>query len=309
MAPVRGRWSTGRMTKNAQHTQGNQQDTAGNARAARGTSAVLTVVVTGATGRVGSRVARSARAAGHEVRAASRSGAVRFDWYDPSTWTDALRGADAAFLAYQPDVGAPGAAETVGAFARRAAELGVRHLVLLSARGEDQAHPTEAALAESGVARWTVVRAAWFAQNFSEGPLADAMREGGELVFPGGEVLEPFIDVRDIADVVLAVLAAGERYAGRTLEVSGGRLLSFRDAVAEISGAAGREFGYVPVAAREYGAALTEFGVPDAEVEFLIELFETNLDGRNAHLSDGVRDVLGRNPREFTDFARETWKG
>ncbi|MFD0412743.1 NmrA family NAD(P)-binding protein [Streptomyces sp. NPDC127108] len=290
------------MTTNEQNTQHTQS-----------TPAPLTVLVTGATGRVGSRVAEAARAAGHEVRSASRSGAVRFDWYDASTWADALRGADAAFLAYQPDVGAPGAAEAVGAFARQAVELGVRHLVLLSARGEDQARATEDALAVPG-ARWTVVRASWFAQNLSEGPLADAMRESGELAFPGGEVLEPFIDVRDIADVVLAVLAAGSRYDGRVLEVSGGRLLSFRDAVAEVSAAVGREFTYIPVPAREYGAALREFGVPDAEVEFLIDLFETNLDGRNAHISPGVQEILGRAPREFSTFVQEaasttTWKG
>ncbi|MFD9910747.1 NAD(P)H-binding protein [Streptomyces sp. NPDC059063] len=273
----------------------------------------MTLLVTGATGRVGSRVALAARDAGLTVREAARATAVRFDWYDPSTWTDALRGADAAFLSYQPDVGAPGAADAVGAFGRRAAELGVRHLVLLSARGEDQAHATERALADSGVARWTVVRASWFAQNFSEGPLVDGLR-GGELVFPAGEVLEPFIDVRDIADVVVAVLAAGERYDGEVLEVSGDRLLSFRDAVAEIAAASGRELGYVPVGAREYGGALREFGVPEGEVEFLVELFETNLDGRNAHVSDGVREVLGRAPRAFSDFVRETaetgvWKG
>ncbi|MFH8791834.1 NmrA family NAD(P)-binding protein [Streptomyces sp. NPDC017941] len=264
----------------------------------------MTVLVTGATGRVGSRVAEAARAAGHGVRAAARSGPVLFDWSDPATWADALRGADAAFLAHQPDVGAPGAAGAVGAFARRAGELGVRHLVLLSARGEHQALATEDALAGAGV-RWTVVRAAWFAQNFSEGPLADGMRESGELVFPGGEVLEPFVDVRDIADVVLAVLGAGERYAGRVLEVSGGRLLSFRDAVAEISRAGGRELSYVPVPAAEYGAALRGFGVPEGEVAFLVELFETNLDGRNAYVSDGVREVLGRGPREFVDFVHE----
>ncbi|GHC55793.1 NmrA family transcriptional regulator [Streptomyces flavofungini] len=295
------------MTTNEQNTQPTQSTPATGVA-----PAPVTVLVTGATGRVGSRVAEAALAAGHEVRSASRSGAVQFDWYDSATWADALRGADAAFLAYQPDVGAPGAAEIVGAFARRAVELGVRHLVLLSARGEDQARATEDALDVPG-ARWTVVRASWFAQNFSEGPLADAMVESGELAFPGGEVLEPFIDVRDIADVVLAVLAESERYGGRVLEVSGGRLLSFRDAVAEVSAAVGREFGYVPVPAPEYGAALREFGVPDAEVAFLVELFETNLDGRNAHISTGVQEILGRAPREFSTFVQEaattsTWK-
>ncbi|MFK4070737.1 NmrA family transcriptional regulator [Streptomyces sp. NPDC029674] len=263
----------------------------------------MTVLVTGAGGRVGRRVVESAEAAGLTVRAASRSGAVRFDWADRSTWADALRGADAAHLAYLPDVGAPGAAEAVGAFARQAVGLGVRRLTLLSARGEDQAHATEQAVRDSG-AEWTVVRASWFAQNLSEGPLLDGMR-GGELVFPAGEVLEPFIDTRDIADVVVAALTGGDRWAGRTLDLTGPRLLSFRQAVAEVAAAAGREITYVPVSAREYGAALAGFGVPAGEVEFLVELFETNLDGRNAKLSEGVREVLGREPRDFADFARE----
>ncbi|MFI7320037.1 SDR family oxidoreductase [Streptomyces venezuelae] len=271
----------------------------------------MTVLVTGATGRVGRRVVESAGAAGLTVRAASRTGAVRFDWTDRSTWADALRGADAPHLAYLPDVGAPGAAETVGAFAREAVAVGVRRLTLLSARGEDQAHATEQAVRDSG-AEWTVVRASWFAQNLSEGPLLDGMR-GGELVFPAGEVLEPFIDARDIGDVVVAALTGGDRFTGRTLDLTGPRLLSFRQAVAEVAAAAGREMTYVPVSARDYGAALAGFGVPAEEVEFLTELFETSLDGRNAKLSAGVREVLGRDPRDFADFAREqaqagTWK-
>ncbi|MFI2615113.1 NAD(P)H-binding protein [Streptomyces sp. NPDC018584] len=263
----------------------------------------MTVLVTGATGRVGRGVVESAETAGLTVRPASRAGAVRFDWADRSTWADALRGADAAHLAYLPDVGAPGAAEAVGAFARLAVELGVRRLTLLSARGEPQAHATEQAVRDSG-AEWTVVRAAWFAQNFGEGPLLDGMR-GGELVFPGGEVLEPFIDTRDVADVVVAALTGGDRFAGRTLDLTGPRLLSFREAVAEVSAAAGRDIAYVPVPARDYGAALREFGVPAAEAEFLVELFETNLDGRNAVLSEGVREALGREPRDFSDYVKE----
>ncbi|MGW5733979.1 MULTISPECIES: NAD(P)H-binding protein [Streptomyces] len=276
------------MTENAVHTRHTKD---------------MTVLVTGATGKTGRRVVEAAEAAGHTVRAASRSGAVRFDWHDPSTWEEALRGADAAYLAHMPDVGAPGAGEAVGALARQAVALGVRRLVLLSARGEDQAEPAERAVRESG-AEWTVVRASWFAQNLSEGPLLDGMR-AGELVFPGGEVLEPFIDARDIADVVVAVLRPGSGYAGRVVEISGPRLLSFGEAVAEVSAAAGREIRYVPVSAREYGDALAEFGVPPEEREFLIELFETNLDGRNARLSHGVQEILGREPRDFAEFARE----
>lgn len=262
----------------------------------------MTVVVTGATGRTGSRVARAAEAAGLTVRAASR--ATGFDWGDPSTWADTLRGADAVYLAHPSDVGAPGAAGVVGALAREAVGLGVRRLVLLSARGEDQALPTEEALHASG-ADWTVVRAAWFAQNFSEGPLVAELRERGELVFPADAVREPFLDARDIADVVVSVLTSGDRHVGSTLTLSGARLLTFGEAVAEIAGATGRPLTYRAVSTREYGEALVGFGVPPEEVVGMTAIFDTLLDGRNAHLSDGVREVLGRAPRDFGDFVRE----
>ncbi|MEU6143963.1 NAD(P)H-binding protein [Streptomyces sp. NPDC047081] len=269
-----------------------------------------TVVVTGATGRTGRRVAQAAQAAGLTVRAASR--AQGFDWAERSTWADVLRGADAAYLAHPSDIGAPDAARAIGLLAQEAVSLGVRRLVLLSSRGEERARPAEEALRESG-AEWTVVRAAWFAQNFSEGPLVEGFRLSGELVFPGGEVREPFIDARDIADVVVGVLTAGERYAGQAVAVSGPRLLTWGEAVAEIAKATGRELTYTAVSAREYGENLAGFGVPPEEVAFLVELFESLLDGRNAYLSDGVQQVLGREPRDFTEFAREaaaagTWK-
>jgi uncharacterized protein YbjT (DUF2867 family) len=111
----------------------------------------------------------------------------------------------------------------------------------------------------------------------------------------------------------VAALTDGDRYVGRAVAVSGPRLLTFGEAVAEIAGAAGRELTYRAVSARRYGETLTGFGVPAEEVEPLVEAFEQLLDGRNAHLSDGVRQVLGREPRDFADFAREaaaagTWK-
>ncbi|WP_430741799.1 NAD(P)H-binding protein [Streptomyces sp. P13-3-3] len=268
----------------------------------RTTSAkVMTLVVTGASGRTGSRVARAAEAAGMTVRPASR--ATGFDWADRTTWEGVLRGADAAYLVHPADVGAPGTAEAVGELAETALGAGVRRLVLLSARGEDQALPAEEALRASG-ADWTVVRSAWFAQNFSEGPLAEELR-GGELVFPAGEVAEPFVDVRDVAEVVVAALAGGARYAGRTLTVTGPRPLTWAEAVAEVARATGRPLTYRAVPADSYRETLTGFGVPGEEAAFLVEVFATLLDGRNAGVEDGVRQVLGREPRDFSDVVRE----
>ncbi|MET7680718.1 NmrA family transcriptional regulator [Streptomyces sp. NPDC005423] len=261
----------------------------------------MTVVVTGASGRTGRRVTEAAGAAGLTVRAATRERG--FDWTDRSTWAGTLRGADAAYLVFPSDVGAPDAARSVGLLAREAVGLGVRRLVLLSARGEERARPTEEALRQSG-AEWTVVRAAWFAQNFGEGPAAAELRNG-ELVFPADAVREPFVDARDVADVVVAVLTAGDRYAGQAVTVSGPRLLTFGEAVTEIARAAGRELAYRPVPARAYAERLAGFGAAAGEVDALVELYESLLDGRNAYLSDGVREVLGREPRDFAEFARE----
>lgn len=258
-----------------------------------------TVLVLGGTGTTGSRVARRLEERGRTARIGSRSGRPPFDWADSGSWAPVLRGVESAYLVHAPDVGAPGAAEAVRGFAAAALERGVRRLVLLSARGEDRALPTEQALRDSG-ADWTIVRASWFSQNFSEGPLREPVL-AGELAFPAGQVLEPFVDADDIANVVVAALTEdGHRH--RVYELTGPRLLSFAEAVAELSKASGHEVRYVPVSDAQYAELQAEYGIPEPEAGFLRELFAQLLDGRNAHLTDDVRRALGRPPRDFTDF-------
>lgn len=263
-----------------------------------------TVLVTSGTGKTGRRVVERLTALGVPVRAGSRRGGVPFDWEDESGWGAALRGADAAYVTYYPDLAAPGAAEAMEAFGRIAAENGVRRMVLLSGRGEPQAVVAEEAL--RGAARGvdlTVVRSAFFTQNFSEGALVDGVL-GGELVFPAGATAEPFVDADDLADVVVAALT-GEGRGEELHELTGPRLLTFDEVAAEISAVTGREVRYVPVSGEQYAAALAEYGMPEAEAGFLAELFTMLLDGHNAVTTDGVKRVLGRDPKDFGAFARE----
>jgi uncharacterized protein YbjT (DUF2867 family) len=88
--------------------------------------------------------------------------------------------------------------------------------------------------------------------------------------------------------------------------VTGPRALTFAEAVAEIGRAAGRDVAFVPVTVDDYAAALKEHGLPDDLIGFLTYLFGTVLDGRNARPADGVRRALGREPRDFADYARQT---
>ncbi|WP_405697779.1 NAD(P)H-binding protein [Streptomyces sp. NBC_01185] len=265
------------------------------------TSPVLTLVL-GGTGKTGRRVVRQLTGRGHVVRIGSRSGGVPFDWNDSTTWQPALAGVDAVYISYQPDLAVPGAPEAIGAFAELAVRTGARRLVLLSGRGEPEAEACEKALAASG-AEWTVLRASFFAQNFSEGDFLGPILDG-ELALPVGDVEEPFIDADDIGEVAATVLAEGG-HEGRTYDLTGPRLLTFAQATAAIGAATGREIGYATVPADAYAAELAAHGVPADVTDLLTYLFTSVLDGRNAYLGDGVRQVLGRPARDFTDHVAE----
>jgi uncharacterized protein YbjT (DUF2867 family) len=260
----------------------------------------LTAVI-GGTGKTGRRVAERLVATGHPVRIGSRGGRPAFDWADPAGWAQVLEGADAAYVAYHPDLAFPGAAEAVGALARCAARSGVRRVVLLSGRGEPGAQAAERELTGAGM-EWAVVRASFFAQNFSEGFLIDAVR-AGVLALPAGSVGEPFVDADDLADIAVAALTAPVA-PNRVHEVTGPRLLTFADVAAELSAAAGHEVVYLPVTRDEFVAGMVAEGVPADVAGAYGELFGEVLDGRNACITDGVHAALGRRPRDFATYAR-----
>jgi uncharacterized protein YbjT (DUF2867 family) len=242
------------------------------------------------------------RERGLPVRSASRASEPPFDWEDPATWAPVLRGASSAYVSFFPDLAMPGAPEAIAAFSRQAVDLGVRRLVLLSGRGEVEAQRAEEALQASG-AEWTVVRCSWFDQNFSEGYLLEPVL-AGEVALPVADVPEPFVDADDVADVAVAALTE-DGHAGQVYELTGPRLLTFAEAVAEIGRATGRELRFVPVAIDDYEAALAAHGVPADVAGLLRYLFTEVLDGRNATLAGGVQRALGREPRDFAAYARD----
>lgn len=261
----------------------------------------LTLVL-GATGKTGRRVHQRLAERGVAVRAVSRASSPSFDWEQPATWAAALDGATAVYLAYAPDLAVPGSTASVEAFTRQAVEAGVRRIVLLSGRGEEAAEAAERVVAQAGV-EWTVVRAAWFAQNFSEGAFVEPLL-AGELALPVGDTPEPFVDVDDIADVAVAALTE-EGHAGRLYEVTGPRLLTFAEAVAEIGRAGGPQARTVEIPLDAFLGGAADAGEPPEVVWLLGFLFGELFDGRNASLADGVQQALGRPPRDLAAWARD----
>lgn len=269
------------------------------------------ILVINGNGKTGRRVAERLRARDVPVRIGSRSGTPPFDWEDRSTWEPALRGTSAAYISYFPDLAVEGSTDAITELSDLALRNGTRRLVLLSGRGEVEAQRAEVALQESG-ADWTVVRCNWFMQNFDEAFLLDQVL-AGEVALPAGDVPTPFVDADDIADVAVAALT-DDAHVGRLYELTGPRALTFGEAVEEIGRAAGRDVRYVPITVDEFTSAAAEQGVPPEFLGFLGYLFTEVLVEANAGVADGVRQALGREPRDFAEYARDAaasgvWNG
>ncbi|GGY82911.1 NAD(P)H-binding protein [Streptomyces omiyaensis] len=267
-----------------------------------------TVLVLGGTGKTGRRVVDRLKARGAAVRAASRSGDVRFDWDDRTTWEPAFAGVHAAYLVDAQDK--PGAWDAEGAIrelARLAVDGGVRRLVLLQARVTEPVGGKSLIAGEKGVqesgAEWTVLRPNWFFQNFDEGVLLDGVRSG-TVALPAGSGHEPFVDADDVAAVAVEALLE-DGHAGQTYELSGARSLTLEQAVGEIARATGRDIRYQAVDHQAYVDELVGYDVPADYALFVADLVAQIRDEKNAVPTDTVRRVLGREPRDFSDFVKD----
>lgn len=259
---------------------------------------VMTTLVLSGTGKTGRRIVQRLTERHLPVRVGSRSAPTPFDWDDPATWRPALRGVTAVYVAYPPDLALPSAAPAVEALTAEAVSNDTLRLVLLSGRGEPDCLPAEQAVRDSGV-DWTILRSSWFSQNFSEAFLLDAVLSG-QIVLPTGDVPEPFVDAEDLADAAFAALTS-PAHSGQVYELTGPRLLTFGQAAEEISAATGRTIRYIPVTPSEFAASPPL----DAElVTFLTDLFTRVLDGRNAHLTEDLEKATGREPTDFTEYAK-----
>lgn len=260
------------------------------------------ILVTGGSGKTGHRVAQRLTALNLPVRACSRSSAVPFDWDDQTTWEAALAGASAAYVTYAPDLAVPHAVGRIAAFSQQALRQGVRRLVLLSGRGEPGAQRSEQILQRSG-AEWTVLRTSWFAQNFSEGPFLEGIL-AGELALPIGAVREPFIDADDIADAAVAALTQ-RGHSEQVYELTGPQALTFAEAVGEIGQVSATPVTFRQISMDAFQEELMAQEAPTEIMELMLELFTDVLDGRNAAVTDGVRRILGREPRTFSQYVQD----
>lgn len=259
------------------------------------------ILILGGRGKTGSRVAGRLTALGLPTRFASRTTTPAFDWNNKSTWGPAIEGAGAIFFAYQPDLSVPHAKDDMMEITALAKQAGVRRIVTLVGRNEAEAESAEQVVIKAG---GTMLRCAWFSQNFSEGMFAEMVMAGQVTLPVSATIKEAFVDVDDIADVAVEALTE-DGHAGQIYELSGPRLITFPEAVAEVAKGSGRDISFQTIGLEDYKAEAREMGLPEDIVDLLDMLFNETLDGRNAYVTDTVQRVLGRPARDFADYVRD----
>ncbi|AZQ59338.1 NAD-dependent epimerase/dehydratase family protein [Maribacter sp. MJ134] len=261
------------------------------------------IVVIGGTGKTGSRVVKNLQEAGYNVRVVGHKTNPALHWENPKTYDAVLEGMDRAYIVYYPDLAVPGSREAITTLTKKAIAAGLKKVVLLSGKGETEAEACEQIVANSGL-DYTLVRASWFNQNFSEGAFIDFVLDG-VVALPMPEARIPFVDANDIADVVSKVLV-DDSYNGQTITVTGPKMRTFEEVVGIMANASNRELQYVPISIEEFKDGMRKAGLPDSYVWLFGYLFKEVLGNPdNQEISNDVEKVLGRKAIDFTEYAEQ----
>ncbi|MFD2824640.1 NmrA family NAD(P)-binding protein [Lacinutrix iliipiscaria] len=262
------------------------------------------ILIIGGTGKTGRRVAENLTQQGHNVRVVGRKTNPVFDWENTDTYDEALKGMDRAYIVYYPDLAVPGSREAISTLSKKALEAGLEKVILLSGKGETEAEACEEIIANSGL-NFTLVRASWFNQNFSEGAFLEFVLNG-TVALPMPEAKIPFVDVNDIADVVSKVLL-DDSYNGQTLTVTGPQKRTFKEVVDIMAQAANKPIQFVPISIEEFKDGMRQAGLPESYIWLFGYLFQDVLGNpNNQEVYNDVEKVLGRPAKSFETFAKET---
>lgn len=278
---------------------------------------MTTILVAGSTGTIGSRlvtalatrpnvtVRAGTRDPGSKKPVSSNVEYVAYDLTKPETLGSALRGVDKVFNLMPLD---PRHDQQAAALVEASKAAGLKQIVELSTSvidgtpvqfGRWHRH-SEQLVEQSGIA-YTLLRPTLFMSDFA---IYWAPAPDGNIYLPFGSGRVPYIDPLDIAEVAAAALT-DERHHGKTYVLTGGEALTVAQIASRIGEATGRSINYVDVPPEAARAAMAQAGMPAWMVDGMLEMFATVKAGEGANVTTTVRQVLGREPRSFSQFARD----
>jgi uncharacterized protein YbjT (DUF2867 family) len=270
------------------------------------------ILVTGASGTVGSEVVKAVGGRSARVRAGYRTRpqnvpagveSVKLDYERPETIRPALQGVETVFLlsnTVEPE-------KKVVDEAKRA---GVERVVKLSVAGAAEEgfifarwhRAVEKYIEASGLA-WTFLRPGSFMQNVVN-YMGETIRVQSAIYSPAGDSAIAHIDARDIGAAGARVLAE-KGHEGKAYQLSGPAALTYGQIAGILTRVLGREIRYVPISFEQYKQALTAAGTPEAYAAALVDLNRFYTTGKAAAVAPAVRQLTGRDPTPFEQFARD----
>lgn len=240
--------------------------------------------------------------------------AVRMDFFDRSTWPEALAGVRTLFLLF-PLPGNEAARKAILPFLRAAERAGCRHVVYVSVFGADRAafiphHKVEQHLFASSMS-WTVLRCGFFMQNLHRhiSTHGTDIAERGELFVPAGNGRTTFIDARDAAAVAAEALLHAETHRDLVHHLTGPAALTMYEVAAALSSHLGHPVRYTRPGLLRFAARLRHRGVGWDSIGFMAVVYTLTRLGRNEPVTDDLPQLLGRPPRTLEDFLTDhAWR-
>ena len=268
------------------------------------------IVVTGASGHLGrlvvqgllekvpaGQIVAAVRSPEKAADLAERGVTVReADYNEPETLTSALDGADKVLLVSGTEFGKR--VRQHQAVVEAAQKAGVGHLVYTSAPKADTSKlilapehkATEEIIRFSGLT-YTLLRNGWYNENYQP-TIEQAVRMGG-FIGSAGDGRVSSAARADYAAAAVAVLT-GEGHENKIYELSGDVAWTYADFAAEIGKVAGKEIAYTDLSPEQHKATLTEAGLPEETVNFVVALDANIKEGELAGTSDELHALIGR---------------
>lgn len=270
------------------------------------------ILVIGAAGTVGSELVRILRADGHQVRTATSktsmdNSSVHINLATGEGVHQAFEGVDKAFLLSPP--GYADQYKVLLPLIQEAKRRNLKKVVLMTALGVDVSDEipfrrAEIELEKSGLT-YNIVRPNWFMQNFNTFWI-QGIREQSKILLPAGKAKTSFIDTKDVSEVIAKLLTTN-KFDNKAYDLTGPKSLDHDEVALELAQATGKQISYQEIEPIELKKGLIGFGIPEDYVNFLITIFGFLREGYNTRITTSVKDILGREPNSFKNYA-QTYK-
>jgi uncharacterized protein YbjT (DUF2867 family) len=281
-----------------------------------------TILVTGSSGTVGSQVVKHLSRNGHagHIRAAihsvenlkkvkddnNRFESVQIDYNKPETLASALKGVDKLFLVTPETLDAP---ELVSNLVTEAKKAGIKYIVRLSAMGESSIASVrlhlegEKIIEESGIP-FTILRPNTFMQFFVNfyGP---TIKNNNAFYGSVEDAKVSFIDIRDIAAIVVKILTDNDKHNGKVYTITGPEALSHYQVAEILSNATTKKINYVDISEEDFQLRQKEIGLNDWWLNLMLEAFYSFRKGYHSQVTSIVEEITGKKPIPFSQFAKD----